>query len=59
MTTTDADWPAAWKKLRTQIKREQRRWDGKGTNRESRTVAAGMTAAYAGVLRMMDRLEEQ
>lgn len=48
---------ATWTKLRRQVRREQKEWEGTKLNKEGRTVAAGMVAAYGGVLRMMDRLE--
>jgi hypothetical protein len=49
---------AGWEKLRKQVKREQRQWENTKLNKEGRTVAAGMAGAYAGVLRMMDRIEK-
>lgn len=48
---------AAWKRLRAQVKREQRSYEGKGTNKEDRTTAAALASAYGSVLRMMDRLD--
>lgn len=51
------DYHDAWMKLRRQVRREQRRYEGRGTNQEGRVVAASLSAAYGGVLRMMDKIE--
>lgn len=51
---------ADWKKLRQQIERERKRFapiQDSGSNKEKRLLAVTLTSAYAGVLRMMDRIE--
>jgi hypothetical protein len=52
------DYQRAWKKLRRQVRREQRRYEGKGTNKDDRALATALTTAYGSVLRMMDRLDK-
>lgn len=47
-----------WRKLRRQVRREQRKWEDTKLNKPGRVVAAGMFSAYGSVLRMMDRIEE-
>lgn len=46
-----------WKKLRRNVKREQRSYEGKGTNKDGRMIAAAISSAYGSVVRMMDKID--
>ncbi len=51
------DYDVAWKKLRRKVRAQHKAYDGAGTSKDSRALAAALTAAYGSVLRMMDTLE--
>jgi hypothetical protein len=51
------DYEAAWKKLRTFVERQRAEYDGAGSNKDARTMFAGMTSAYGSVSSVMDWIE--
>lgn len=56
-TRENVDYAQAWQTLREAVQRQKRSYAGAGRNKPDRDIAAGISAAYGGVVRMMDEIE--